>query len=267
MRTGPKAREEFDRVEVRLSSFLKDVKVEPKLEPISLQIAAKQEWVVEQLRILKEQETAEERKQAAQEHDRLEHGRFQRFLELRQEAQLFAAVPGDQLSPDRLKKLRSAAHEALAMYAKDPGALDDVWTLADSLPTVLSKAEKTRLRDGCYDLLLILTQEADPAQGLRILDRAVQLQPELTAAYHLRRADCLGPLGRHPGPRPAKLERPSNPSRRPLSTTCSTVASSPFTADSLMRSVPSIWLCNATPIKPRRICCWPSATSARAPGC
>ena len=60
---------------------------------------------------------------------------------------------------------------------------------------MLSEAEKTRVREGCYDLLLILSQEADPAEGLRLLDRAVRLRPETTAAYHLRRADCLGRAG------------------------------------------------------------------------
>ena len=95
-----KLQEEFVQMEVKLSSYLKEVEGEPKLEPISLQVAAKQRWVVEQLRIRKEQETAEGR-------DRLEHGRFQRFLTLRQEAQLFAAVTGDQIAPDRLKRLRA----------------------------------------------------------------------------------------------------------------------------------------------------------------
>jgi eukaryotic-like serine/threonine-protein kinase len=190
-----RGREEFVQVEDRMSGFLKDVEVEPKLEPILQQVAAKQKWVGEQLRILREQDTAKEREQAAQEYDHREHDRFRKFLELRQEAQLFAAVTGDQIVPDRLKKLRTSAHEALAMYARDPRAADDAWVLAAPLPTPLSQDEKARLRDGCYDLLLILTQEADPAEGLRILDRAVRLRPELTAAYHLRRADCLGRSG------------------------------------------------------------------------
>ena len=192
-------REQLDRAEFELSAFVEKVRDEPKLKLISLQVAAKQEWVVEQLRILKEQETAQERKRADEDRDRVEQGRFQRFLTLRQEAQLFAAVTGDQIVPDRLKKLRASAHEALAMYAQDPGASDDAWVLADPLPTALDGDEKTRLRDGCYDLLLILTQEADPAEGLRILDRAIRLRPEKTAAYHLRRADCLGRAGDIPG--------------------------------------------------------------------
>ena len=63
------------------------------------------------------------------------------------------------------------------------------------MPTALNDDEKARLRDGCYDLLLILTQEDDAAEGLKILDRAIHLRPQATAAYHLRRADCLGRSG------------------------------------------------------------------------
>ena len=48
---------------------------------------------------------------------------------------------------------------------------------------------------GCYDLLLLLSRSVDPAAGLKILDRAARLRPEPTAAYHLRRAECLARLG------------------------------------------------------------------------
>jgi tetratricopeptide (TPR) repeat protein len=60
---------------------------------------------------------------------------------------------------------------------------------------VLSAVEKAKIVEGCYDLLLILSQTADPAAGLKILDRAARLLPEPTAAYHLRRAECLARLG------------------------------------------------------------------------
>src|SRR5262249_15159747 len=52
-----------------------------------------------------------------------------------------------------------------------------------------------RVVEGCYDLLLIRAQAADPAEGLRILDRAKHLHPAATAAYHRRRADCLARAG------------------------------------------------------------------------
>ena len=56
-------------------------------------------------------------------------------------------------------------------------------------------AERTEIAEGCYDLLLVLSRSADPPAGLKILDRAARLRPEPTAAYHLRRADCLGRAG------------------------------------------------------------------------
>ncbi len=197
---APSDRDQLVRAKDQLSQFLQDARDEPNLETISLQVNAKQEWVVIQLGKLDALEETQVRDRAAEARDREDRARFQKFHELRQQAQLFAAITGDQLSPDRLKNLRAAAHEALAIYAKDPKASVDAWTLADSLPTALKQEEKTRLRDGCYDLLLILTQEeADSSKGLRLLDRAVGLRPELTAAYHLRRADCLGRLGDIPG--------------------------------------------------------------------
>jgi len=190
-----KERDQLDQAKSDLSAFLEVVKDEPKLKKISVRAEEKRQWVVDQLAILSSDEAARERDRAAQERDRMDLKRFQKFLDLRQEAQLYAAVTGVLLSADRLKKLRGSDHEALAIYAKDPRASDDAWALADSLPAALSEAAKTRLRDGCYDLLLVLAEEAQPAEGLRILDRAVRLRPETTAAYHLRRADCLGRAG------------------------------------------------------------------------
>ena len=88
-----------------------------------------------------------ERRRADQERDIADRARFRRFLDLRQEAQLFAAVTGDQLTPRRLEKLRVSAHEALGMYARDPWAKVDSWTLTDSLPAVLSDPRVPRARN------------------------------------------------------------------------------------------------------------------------
>ena len=108
---------------------------------------------------------------------------------------MYAAGFGVLDETDRLEKLRASAHAALTTYAQDPRASDDAWTLAEPLPAALTETEKARVADDCYDLLLILSQAADPAEGLRILDRAVRLRPKTTAAYHLRRADCLERTG------------------------------------------------------------------------
>jgi tetratricopeptide (TPR) repeat protein len=151
---------------------------------------------VDQLHLLQERATQAARAQAARERDLQDRSRFQTFLELREDAQLYAAVTGALLSSDHLEKFRASAHHALAIYAQNPRAADDAWSLVEPLPTALTKDEKSRAREGCYHLLLILSQAADdPAMGLRILDRAARLRPESTAAYHHRRAECLERAG------------------------------------------------------------------------
>ena len=62
-------------------------------------------------------------------------------------------------------------------------------------PTFSATPRRPQIAEGCYDLLLILSQAVEPAAGLQILDQAARLRPEPTAAYHLRRADCLAGLG------------------------------------------------------------------------
>jgi serine/threonine protein kinase/Tfp pilus assembly protein PilF len=179
--------------QIELAKFLQDAKGEPRLERLVLRVKAKQKSLGDQLEALSSAGVAQER-------DRGHRKRFATFLELRQEAQFYAANFGVLVQADRLNKLRAAAHAALSTYAQDPDASDQAWTLAEPLPGALSDREKARVKDSCYDLLLILSQAADdPAEGLRILDRAVRLRPESTAAYHLRRADCLERVGDRAG--------------------------------------------------------------------
>jgi eukaryotic-like serine/threonine-protein kinase len=179
----------LQKAQVDLATFLSDAKNEDRLKAISDRIADKKKWVGDQLEALRSRDTAEQ-------HVRLERERFQKFLELRHEGQLYAAGFGVLDATDRLKKLRASAHAALSTYAQDPKAPDDAWTQAQPLPAALSGPEKARVADDCYDLLLILSQAAaSPAEGLRLLDRAVRLRPQATAAYHLRRAECLERAG------------------------------------------------------------------------
>ena len=183
----------LQKIQVDLAKFLQRTKDEDRLKLIWDRVDAKQNSVDDQLLALSSRD-------AAQQHDREDRERFAKFLELRQEAQLHAANFGVLVQADRLKKLKAAAHAALSTYAKDPQVSDDAWTLAESLPGALSDTEKARVKDSCYDLLLIRSQAAeDPAEGLRILDRAVRLRPEATAAYHLRRAECLERAGDRAG--------------------------------------------------------------------
>ncbi|MGP0062475.1 MAG: protein kinase domain-containing protein, partial [Isosphaeraceae bacterium] len=180
--------DELRQDQVDMATFLREVRAEPRLQPISVRIAAKQKSVEARFQELSSNE-------AAQQRAREDRERFATFQKLRQEAQLYAAGFGVLDPTDRSEKLRASAHAALATYAKDPQGADDVWSLADPSPTALQESEKARLADDCYDLLLIRSQASEPAEGLRILDRALRLRPKTTAAYHRRRADCLERAG------------------------------------------------------------------------
>jgi tetratricopeptide (TPR) repeat protein len=190
-----KDREQFEKAEFELSQYLKDVKDEPQLAPISLQVDERRKRVVDHLERLRVLAAQAARDQAAKDLDLQDRRRFQTFGELREDAQLYAAVTGVLLSSDHLEKFRASAHQALAIYAQDPRAAEEAWGLVEPLPAALTDAEQRQVREGCYHLLLILSQAADPAPGLRILDRAARLRPEPTAAYHLRRAECLERAG------------------------------------------------------------------------
>jgi len=174
----------LEKADVQLAGFLENVRGEARLEPIALRVEEKQRWVADQLRALSALEASELRRRA-------DRASIQKFQQLRQETQLWSSGPGIVGAEDRLRRLRASAHEALAIYAKDPSAPVDAWVLADALPDALSSDEQAAVRDGCYDLLLILSPAESPAEGLRILERAAQLRRGTTAAYHLRRAECL----------------------------------------------------------------------------
>jgi tetratricopeptide (TPR) repeat protein len=178
----------LENAQVELARFLDEARKEDQLQSISRSIEAKQKWVGEQL--------AQQRSRAAAEQqNRVDRERFQKFLDRSQEAQLSSTGFGVMNEKDRFEKLGSSAHAALSTYALDPQPTDDAWTLAEPLPAALTDTEKARVADDCYNLLLILSEAAKPAQGLRILDRAVRLRPKTTAAYHRRRADCLERTG------------------------------------------------------------------------
>src|SRR5262249_11122292 len=207
---------ELEQTESALSRYLTDVQGQPKLVPIALQVGERRKRVLDQLQLIRERAAQAARQQAAKDRDPEDQRRFQTFLELREDAQLYAAVTGALLSSDHLENFRASAHQAIQIYAQKSQAADEAWGLVEPLPSELSDAEKRRVREGCYHLLLILSQAADdPARGLKILDRAARLHPEPTAAYHLRRAECLERAGDHAGrdreTRAAQLRAPATP--------------------------------------------------------
>jgi serine/threonine protein kinase/Flp pilus assembly protein TadD len=194
------SRDDLEKAQGKLGTFHPDVASDPRLAPIRDRADDKRRAVAHRLLVL-----------GSLEADR---DRFLTFQRLHQEAQLFAVGLGVLESSVRGRRLRDAAQQALAQYAGDPRAPVDAWTLTDALPRALSDAQRAAIREGCYDLLLILSQAAEqPAEGLRLLDRAARLRPETTAAYHLRRADCLeragDPAGRDRERRAAAAIKPA----------------------------------------------------------
>jgi tetratricopeptide (TPR) repeat protein len=121
--------------------------------------------------------------------------RYRRFIAERDEA-LFHAVVGTQftfmdLAP-RLAAARAAAGRALAEVSAADGtpAPSPYWT----------DAERREVRDGAYELSLVLTDALlratppDVAEAGRSLERAARFSPP-TWAYHVRRARYLDQLG------------------------------------------------------------------------
>ncbi|MGZ6076098.1 MAG: protein kinase domain-containing protein, partial [Isosphaeraceae bacterium] len=88
--------------------------------------------------------------------------------------------------PYEPEQVRARANSALAVFAT-PGS-DEAWILGP-LPESLTAAERDDVREGCYELLLVLAETEEPDRGLRVLDAAGRLRPA-SRAYHLRRADC-----------------------------------------------------------------------------
>ena len=124
--------------------------------------------------------------------------RYQQFLRKRNETQFHETqFTGLDVAASR-KLIQQSAWEALAVFAA-PGS-GVTWSLGP-LPRILSQREQDEVREGCYELLLILAEAVDqPDQGLRLLDSAVSLQSSPTRAYHLLRG-LPGPPGRHDGSR------------------------------------------------------------------
>ncbi len=87
---------------------------------------------------------------------------------------------------------RRSARAALAEFAAE--ASPDTWAL-EALPESLSADQTDKVKEGCYELLLVLAEAVDqPGLSLRLLDQAGRLRaPDRT--YHLRRAAYLSKTG------------------------------------------------------------------------
>ncbi len=119
---------------------------------------------------------------------------YRRFLDHRKEALYRDTQFTGVTLPANLELTRKAAEAALGVFGDRRGG--DKWQLGD-LPAALSQEQQAEVRDGCYELLLVLA-EAVAAQGPTQVDRALsiltsadRLRPEHSRAYFLTKASCL----------------------------------------------------------------------------
>ena len=123
---------------------------------------------------------------------------FEEFLRSRDEALFYETQFTGLDLPGNLEKSRSSARAALGIFA-DKVSAGGGWVLGP-LPGSLSEAERSAVRERCYELLLILAEAEDrPDDGLAMLDAAARLDPTPNQAYHLRRAACLSRKGDRAG--------------------------------------------------------------------
>ncbi len=104
-------------------------------------------------------------------------------------------LTGPVLSSNR-EATRGAARAALDVFGTR--ATPDSWVL-EALPASFSAEEKNEVREGCYELLLILAEAVDQrTESLRLLDAAGTLRLA-DKTYHSRRASYLAKAGDAPG--------------------------------------------------------------------
>jgi eukaryotic-like serine/threonine-protein kinase len=108
---------------------------------------------------------------------------------------------------------RRAARAGLAVFAS--GASPDSLAL-ETLPASFTEDQRDQVREGCYELLLVLAEASDrPTESLHLLDQAAQLRaPDKT--YHLRRATYLSKTGDASGAQGEQRAADSTPPTTPI---------------------------------------------------
>jgi tetratricopeptide (TPR) repeat protein/tRNA A-37 threonylcarbamoyl transferase component Bud32 len=142
-----------------------------------------------------EKALAAERARLAEEEARAEAQKsYGNFLAHRKEA-LYRDTQFTGVNlPANLDLTCEAAEAALGVFAQRRSG--DRWQLGE-LPAALLPKEQSEVRDGCYELLLVLagaTAARGPEQvdrALTILESADNLRPEHSRAYFLTKASCL----------------------------------------------------------------------------
>ena len=120
--------------------------------------------------------------------------RYHRFLKLRTEAMFRNTQFTGVLPATNLEKTRQAAEGGLSVFAQRKS--QDDWNLGE-LPGPLTKDQQAQIRDGCYELFMILADVAvgqggaQLDRGLRVLESAARLRPDHPRVYHLKKAALL----------------------------------------------------------------------------
>jgi len=120
--------------------------------------------------------------------------RYRLFLDRRKQVLFRDTQFSGLMLPTNLDLTRKATEQALGVFAHQ-GHEDD-WAL-DDLPAALATDQKAEVREGCYELLLVLAETVasqDARQvdrALRILESADRSRPNHSRAYHLRKASLL----------------------------------------------------------------------------
>jgi serine/threonine protein kinase/tetratricopeptide (TPR) repeat protein len=174
----------LEKAQLELSEFLPAIEDEKRLETLASRIADKRKQIADRLDALQTEQVKKNRLSA-------ERSRLEKFRKLRNEAQLYAArlMVVDPVEHQRF--LRATALQALNVYCQEPQEPATTWSLIEPLPAALSPTEQGEVKKDCHDLLLMLAEAEAGEAGLKILDRAAQLQPATSLGYHLLRAICL----------------------------------------------------------------------------
>jgi len=176
------SRNDLNNARTRLRELRSKIETEPKLHDLFIRA----EGLLAQIEL----RMADERTRGQ------ERAGYQEFLRKRGQALLYETrFTGMDLRTSQ-ETIRQAVRAGLAVYGASGSG--EPWRLGP-LPASLSQLEHQDIKEGCFELLLILAELADqPEPALRLLDSAARLRPP-TRAYHLRRAACLNSRGDRAG--------------------------------------------------------------------
>ena len=157
------------------------VQAEIRDEPVASDLARRTSELLEQAGLGRSEQEARSRAR----------GLLRTFLDRRRDA-LFQETHFLWLGrPYEPEKVRARARSALAVFGAQSS--DESWALGP-LPESLTPAERDDVREGWYELLLVLAETEEPDRALRVLNAAGKLRPA-SRAYHMRRADCCARRG------------------------------------------------------------------------